>query len=139
MTDWQAPWAVLMTQAEGTSVIHETVFENRFNYVYELRKMGAKIDLFNPPVEDKKTFYNFNLDDDSPEFFHAARIHGPVQLHNAVTTVSDLRAGASLVVAALLAKGESVVHGVHTINRGYEDFDERLKKLGADIRKEEKE
>lgn len=139
MTDWQAPWAVLMTQAEGSSVIHETVFEDRFSYVAQLRKMGAKIDLFNPDVKDKKVFYNFNLDDDQPEFFHAARVHGPTDLHDAVVSVSDLRAGASLVVAALIAKGESVVHGVHTIQRGYEDFEKRLEQLGAQIRMEHDE
>lgn len=139
MTDWQAPWAVLMTQAEGDSVIHETIFEDRFSYVIQLRKMGAKIDLFNPEVKDKKLFYNFNLEDDRPEFCHAARIHGPTQLHNAVVAVSDLRAGASLVVAALLAKGESIVHGVHTVRRGYEDFENRLQKLGARIVKEQDE
>ncbi len=139
MTDWQAPWAVLMTQAEGESVIHETVFEDRFSYVTQLRKMGAKIDLFNPQVEDKKSFYNFNLDDDRPEFFHAAKILGPVKLHDGVVGVSDLRAGASLVVAALIANGESIVHGVNTIRRGYEGFEERLKKLGANIRKEQDE
>ncbi len=139
MTDWQAPWAVLMTQAEGESVIHETVFEDRFSYVTQLKKMGAKIELFNPEVRDKKAFYNFNFDDDRPEFFHAARIYGPAKLHDGVVGVSDLRAGASLVVAALIANGESVVHGVHTIRRGYEDFDERLKKLGANIKKEQDE
>ncbi|HUD44662.1 MAG TPA: UDP-N-acetylglucosamine 1-carboxyvinyltransferase [Patescibacteria group bacterium] len=139
MTDWQAPWAVLMTQAQGESVILETVFEYRFSYVLQLRKMGAKIDLFNPEVADKKSIYNFNLSDDRPEFFHAARIHGPTQLHDAVVEVSDLRAGASLVVAALLTKGESVVHGVHNIKRGYEDFENRLQKLGANIIKAEDE
>lgn len=139
MTDWQAPWAVLMNQAQGESIIHETVFEDRFSYILQLRKMGAKIDLFNPKVADKKAYYNFNIEDDRPEFYHAARIYGPTVLHNAVVEVSDLRAGASLVIAALIAKGESVVHGVHTIKRGYEDFELRLQQLGADIRKEKDE
>ncbi len=134
MTDWQAPWAVLMTQAQGASIIHETVFEDRFSYVSQLRKMGARVDLFNPEVKDKKKLYNFNPDDDHPGFFHAAKVHGPTNLHDAVVVVSDLRAGASLVVAALIAKGESVVHGVNIIQRGYEDFEKRLQKLGANIK-----
>jgi UDP-N-acetylglucosamine 1-carboxyvinyltransferase len=84
MTDWQSPWAVLMTQAEGVSTIHETIFENKFGYVHELRKMGAKIQLYNPEVENREATYNFNLDDDSPEYFHAIRITGPTPLHNAI-------------------------------------------------------
>lgn len=134
MTDWQAPWAVLMTQATGESVLHEAVFENRFGYVKELRKMGADIVLFNPEVEDPSSFYNFNLDDDKNGNFHAARITGPSTLHNAVVSISDLRAGASLVIAALAATGETTIHGVHLIKRGYEGFDKRLASLGAQIR-----
>ncbi|MBI4084286.1 MAG: UDP-N-acetylglucosamine 1-carboxyvinyltransferase [Candidatus Levybacteria bacterium] len=133
MTDWQAPWAVLMTQAMGESIIHETVFENRFSYVSELKKMGARISLFNPKVENPKEFYNFNMEDDDPKFFHTAKISGPTQLHNAVVNISDLRAGATLVIAALAAKGESVVHGIPIIQRGYASFDERLRSLGANI------
>lgn len=133
MTDWQAPWAVLMTQAKGESVVHETVFENRFSYIPELRKMGASITLFNPQVENQKEFYNFNMEDDNPEFFHAAKIQGPSSLHNAIVSITDLRAGATLVLAALAARGETVVHGIHHIKRGYEEFDQRLRTLGADI------
>ncbi len=135
MTDWQAPWAVLMTQAKGDSVIHETIFSNRFGYVSELRKMGAKIDFFNPQVDNPESFYNFNPSDDQPGFFHAIKIHGPTALHDAVVSISDLRAGASLVIAALAAKGETVIHGVHHIDRGYEQFEERLQLLGADIKR----
>ncbi len=134
MTDWQAPWAVLMTQAKGESIIHETVFENRFSYVSELKKMGARISLFNPKVENPKEFYNFNMEDDDPKFFHAAKISGLTHLHNAIVNISDLRAGATLVIAALAAKGESVVHGIPIIQRGYASFDERLRSLGADIK-----
>ena len=133
MTDWQAPWAVLMTHAQGESLIHEAVFENRFGYVKELKKMGADITLFNPEVEDPTSFYNFNLDDDAKGNFHAARISGPTPLHNAVVSISDLRAGASLVIAALAATGETTIHGIHLVQRGYEHFDERLRSLGADI------
>ena len=62
MTDWQAPWAVLMTQAKGTSTIHETVFESRFSYVSELSKMGAHIEFFDPAIDNPKDYYNFNWD-----------------------------------------------------------------------------
>jgi UDP-N-acetylglucosamine 1-carboxyvinyltransferase len=133
MTDWQAPWAVMMTQAVGESVIHETVFENRFGYVRELHKMGAKIELFNPEVINPKEMYNFNLADDHPDFFHAARIAGPVKLHNAVVTISDLRAGAALVLASLAAEGTSTVLGIEKLDRGYEQLEVRLRHLGASI------
>jgi UDP-N-acetylglucosamine 1-carboxyvinyltransferase len=135
MTDWQSPWAVLMTQAEGTSIVHETVFENKLGYVKDLKKMGAKMELFNPDIENKETVYNFNLADDSPNFFHAVRIHGPASLHDAVVTMLDLRAGAAVVLAALAASGETTIHGIHLVDRGYEKFEERLVSLGADIRR----
>ena len=135
MTDWQAPWALLMTQAEGISSIHETVYESRFQYVEELRKMGAKIELFNPKIKNPRDFYNFNWEDNRAEHFHAARIFGPTKLHNAVLQISDLRAGATLVLAALLASGESYVVGVEHLDRGYEDFEKRLRILGAKIKR----
>lgn len=135
MTDWQGPWAVLMTQAEGSSTIHETVYESRFGYVKELRKLGARIELFNPKVSDPKAVYNFNLKDDSPENKHAIRITGPTKLHNGVVNITDLRAGATLVLAALVAEGRSVVFGVEFLDRGYEDFEKRLTSLGATIKR----
>lgn len=135
MTDWQGPWAVLMTKAKGNSTIHETVYENRFGYVPELRKMGARIALFNPKIKNPDKVYNFNLKDDTGEYFHAAKIHGPTALHNGVLTISDLRAGATLVLTALAAKGQSVIFGVEHLDRGYEKFDERLRFLGADIKR----
>lgn len=135
MTDWQGPWAVLMTKAKGISTIHETIYEDRFGYALELQKMGAAISLFNPRVKDPKSLYNFNLSDDRKEYFHAVRIVGPNSLHNAVLTISDLRAGATLVLASLAAKGESIIHGVEHLDRGYERFDERLSDLGADIKR----
>lgn len=135
MTDWQGPWAILMTKGEGSSIIHETVYENRFGYADELNKMGAKIKLFNPVVKNPREFYNFNIKDDKKEFKHAAKISGPVELHDAVVNISDLRAGATLVLAALSAKGESVIFGVEHLDRGYERFDEKLRRLGADIKR----
>lgn len=133
MTDWQAPFAVLMTQALGVSTIHETVFESRFSYVSELKKMGATIDFFDPEVNNPEVFYNFNWAD-KPEGYHQAiRISGPTDLHNAILTIDDLRAGATLVLAALCAKGESYIHEVEHLDRGYEQFEERLTSLGANI------
>lgn len=133
MTDWQAPWAVLMTQANGVSTIHETVFESRFSYVHELRKMGTKIDFFSPPVENPETFYNFNWEDREEGSHQAVRITGPTKLHNAVLSADDIRAGATLVLAALTAQGKSYIHSVERIDRGYEKIEERLQKLGANI------
>ncbi|MCL5438452.1 MAG: UDP-N-acetylglucosamine 1-carboxyvinyltransferase [Patescibacteria group bacterium] len=133
MTDWQGPWAVLMTKAKGVSTIHETVYENRFGYVEELKKMGAKIRLYNPKIKNPQEVYNFNLNDDKKGYRHAAKIYGPVNLHNAVVNISDLRAGATLVLAALVAKGQSVVFGIEHLDRGYEKFEQRLKKVGANI------
>ena len=133
MTDWQAPWAMLMTQASGQSTIHETVFESRFSYVQELKKMGAKIEYFDPVVPNPEEFYNFNLSDRRDNFHQAIRISGPTKLHNAVLQMDDLRAGATLVLAALVAEGESFIHGVEQIDRGYEKIEERLRAIGANI------
>lgn len=136
MTDWQAPWAVLMTQADGISTIHETVFENRFSYVEELRKLGARIEFFQPKVKNPLTFYQFNLPKSKiPKYPQAIKIFGPVKLHNGVLNVTDLRAGASLLIGAAVAEGESVVNGVSVIERGYEAIDEKLREIGLKIKK----
>ncbi len=135
MTDWQAPWAVLMTQAKGASFIHEAVFENKFGYIGDLKKMGAHIDALYPQVENPEEFYNFNLEDDNDEYIHAIEIHGSTPLHNAVLTTIDIRAGAAIVLAALAAKGESTIFGIEKLDRGYEAFENRLTLLGADIKR----
>jgi len=135
MTDWQGPWAVLMTQTQGAAVIHETVYENRFGYTVELKKMGSDITLFNPYVKNPEKVYNFNLSDNNPSYFHAIRVKGPTKLHNAVVKISDLRAGATLVLAALASEGESVIFGVEHLDRGYEKFEARLESLGANIKR----
>lgn len=135
MTDWQGPWAILMTQAEGVGLIHETVYENRFGYVGELKKMGASITLFNPDIRNPEKVYNFNLCDNDPSYFHASRIKGRTLLHNAIVEVSDLRAGATLVLAALSAIGKSVIFGVEHLDRGYEKLEDRLGLLGANIKR----
>lgn len=133
MTDWQGPWAIFMTQAEGESVLHEAVYEYRFGYVDQLIKMGAKINFFNPHVENPESFYNFNYNEETKDYQHAIKIQGKTPLHNAILSITDLRAGATLVIAALIAKGRSVIYGVEQLERGYEDFQTRLKMLGADI------
>jgi len=111
-TDLQAPFTILMTQAEGESIIFETIFEGRFGYVEELRRMGAKIFLSD---------------------HHRILVRGPAHLRGREIESPDLRAGLAFVVAALLAKGESKISNIYQIDRGYERIDERLKKLGADI------
>lgn len=135
MTDWQAPWAVFMTQATGSSTIHETVFESRFSYVGELEKLGANISFFSPPIDKPQTFYNFNWDDRIEGFRQAIKIDGPAKLHNGVVDIHDLRAGATLILAALAAHGESYVHGAEHVDRGYEKIEERLTQLGANIKR----
>lgn len=135
MTDWQGPWAVLMTNARGETVIHETIYESRFGYVKELKKMGANISFFNPRVRKSEDVYNFNLSDRVPDYYHAIRVKGPIRLHNAVVEISDLRAGATLVLAAVSSEGKSVVFGVKHLDRGYEKFEERLRSLGARIKR----
>ncbi len=112
-TDMQAQFMALMSVANGTSVIRETIFENRFMHVAELRRMGADISIEGG----------------------VATIKGVDKLRGAPVMATDLRASASLVVAALAAKGESVIHRIYHLDRGYELIDEKLKKIGADIQR----
>lgn len=116
-TDLQAPFGLLATQCEGVSVIHDPLYEGRLGYIRELEKMGA-----GAVVCD----------------LHRAVIFGPSKLCGAIIKGLDLRAGATLVLAGLAAKGETIVEGVENLDRGYEHFDERLRKLGADIKRIEK-
>ena len=113
-TDLQAPFTVLMTQAKGISLIHETIFEGRLFYTDSLNQMGANIILCDP---------------------HRAIINGPSKLFARRLISPDIRAGIALVIAALIAKGESVIENVIQIDRGYERIEERLQKLGADIKR----
>jgi len=113
-TDLQAQFMALMTQAEGISFITETIFENRFMHVPELVRMGANI-----RIEGRQ-----------------AIVAGPTALSGAPVIASDLRASASLVLAALAAHGESVVDRVYHIDRGYERIEEKLSRLGAQIVRE---
>ncbi|HZZ99038.1 MAG TPA: UDP-N-acetylglucosamine 1-carboxyvinyltransferase [Candidatus Saccharimonadia bacterium] len=132
MTDWQPLWAVLLTQAKGVSEIHETVSENRFQYVADLQKMGAKATLYSPKIEHPEKFYNFNFDpnDKTP---HALKIEGVTPLKSGEFQVKDIRAGATLVLAGLVAKGTTTLHNVEQIDRGYEELDTRLRSMGAEV------
>ncbi len=127
MTDWQQPLIVALTQATGESVVHETVYENRFGFTQALNKMGARIEVHphglqrGPRRVPRRTLEQ------------AAVINGPTPLHAAEITVPDLRGGYSHVIAALTAEGESTVRNVGIISRGYEKFFDKLSVLGADF------
>lgn len=133
-TDWQPLWVTMMTQAKGISAVHETVYESRFGYVESLKQMGANIELFNPEVTSPDEVYNFNLNDTKQGQFHAARITGPTPLIAGEFTVKDLRHGATMMVAGLIAKGVTNLHDPENqIDRGYEKLDRRLCSMGARI------
>jgi len=114
LTDLQPQTAVLLTQTEGKSLIHEPLYENRFQYLHELKKMGADIEITDP---------------------HRALIFGKRKLFGNKLNSTDIRSGAALVLAALTAKGKSLIEGVEQIDRGYEKLDEKLRKLGAEIKR----
>ena len=114
-TDMQAPFMSLLAVAKGTSVMTETIFENRFSHVGELQRMGA----------------NIKIDSRS------AVIEGVETLTGAKVRATDLRAGAALILSALAAKGETEISDIYHIERGYDRIDEKLRRLGADIRREE--
>jgi UDP-N-acetylglucosamine 1-carboxyvinyltransferase len=127
MTDWQQPFVILLTQANGISIVHETVYEKRFGYVTELNKMGAEIELFNTCLG------GMNCRFANSEYYHSAVVKGPTELHSAEISIPDLRAGFSYLVAGVIAKGESIVNGAVYIDRGYEDIDVKFRELGAVI------
>ena len=110
-TDLQQPITTMLTTAWGTSYVTETIFENRFRYVDELRRMGADVRIFD----------------------NTAIVTGVEKLHGCAITATDLRAGAAMVVAALMAEGTSEIGGVQYIMRGYEHIDQKLRNLGADV------
>ncbi|GIW64839.1 MAG: UDP-N-acetylglucosamine 1-carboxyvinyltransferase [Patescibacteria group bacterium] len=134
MTDWQPNWAVLMTQAEGISTITERVFENRFSYVEELKKLGAKINFIEFTPSNPFDYYYFNYEE-RKKYSQKIEIIGPTKLHGGVLNIVDLRAGASLAIAALIANGESIINQVSILERGYENFIEKVKKIGGEIKK----
>jgi UDP-N-acetylglucosamine 1-carboxyvinyltransferase len=110
-TDMQAQYMALATQAEGTSVITEKIFENRFLHASEMMRMGAHISIEG----------------------HTATVRGPAALSGTVVQASDLRASAGLVLAGLVANGETLIERVYHIDRGYEGIVEKLRSVGADI------
>jgi UDP-N-acetylglucosamine 1-carboxyvinyltransferase len=112
-TDMQAQYMALATQAEGTSIVTENIFENRFMHAQELVRMGASI-----KIEGRR-----------------AIVRGKTPLSGAAVLASDLRASASLVLAALVADGETIIDRVYHLDRGYENIEEKLKGVGAQIRR----
>lgn len=129
MTDWQQPFSVLLTQSVGESIIHETVYEDRFGYTRDLIRMGASIAVSTDcPAGSKCRYFG-------EQFNHVAKINGPSRLKGTEIRVSDLRAGMAHIVAALAAEGESIISGIEHIDRGYEKIDERLRVLGAVIQR----
>lgn len=134
MTDWQPLWGILMTQAIGESEIIEAVHNNRLQYVEQLNQMGANISLFNPKITNLAHYYEFD-NPDLDQNFHACKIIGPTPLYAKNLIIPDLRAGATLTIAALIAQGRSELRNISHIERGYENLDERLLQLGADIQK----
>ncbi|HEX5564564.1 MAG TPA: UDP-N-acetylglucosamine 1-carboxyvinyltransferase [Sporosarcina sp.] len=113
-TDIQQPFSVLLTQATGSSVITDTIYSSRFKHIDELRRMNA----------------------DARTEGRSAIISGPTELQAAAVRATDLRAGAALVLAGLIADGETEVHDIFHVERGYSDLIEKLRGIGADIRKE---
>jgi len=132
MTDWQPLFTTLLTQAQGTSHVIEAVHNNRLAFTHELNKLGAKITLYNPSPPNPAAFYEFDWPESTPST-HAAQIIGPTPLTGSNLVVPDLRGGATLVMAALIARGHSLIAGIEHIDRGYENFDERLRALSAHI------
>jgi UDP-N-acetylglucosamine 1-carboxyvinyltransferase len=127
MTDWQQPFTVLLTQARGMSVIHETIYEDRFGYTQELNKMGADTGLFNKCLGELACRFK------EQDFLHSCVVRGPTPLTAASLTIPDIRAGCSYMLAALCAQGTSKVTGIEHIERGYEHLDAKLRTLGARI------
>lgn len=126
MTDWQQPFAVILTQADGISVIHETVYEKRFDYVKTLNDMGAEIELvgycLGQPCRFQKRSY-----------LHSCIIKGPTKLHAKIIKIPDLRAGFAHVIAALIAEGTSDIYGIDQLERGYANVARKLESIGAQI------
>ena len=127
LTDWQQPFVVLMTQAEGISIIHETIYENRFGYAATLKEMGADIELFTHCLGGKSCRFA------AQNFEHSIIIKGPTPLVGKKIQVPDLRAGFAYVLAALIAEEESTISGLHYIDRGYENLTAKLQALGASV------
>ncbi len=127
MTDWQQPLVVALTQARGLSIVHETVYENRFGFTDALRGMGATIQVYKECLGGRDCRFG------QRNFHHSAVVSGPTPLEAADIVVPDLRGGFSHLIAALAASGTSTVRGISLIDRGYENFQHKLTALGADV------
>ena len=122
-TDWQQPFATILTQANGISVIHETVHEKRFGYLDILNRLGAKTEVVSACLGAAECRYK------GQDFMHSALIHGPTKLKAVPTpiVIPDLRAGLAYLIATVLAEGESTLHAADQIERGYGNLAEKLK------------
>lgn len=127
LTDWQQPFVVLLTQAEGTSVIHETIYENRFGYAHNLREMGADIELYTHCLGGKQCRFA------AQNYHHSLIVKGATPLRSKDISIPDLRAGFAYVMAALLAPDVSTISNLAYLDRGYENLTQKLSALGADI------
>ncbi|HEY8543978.1 MAG TPA: UDP-N-acetylglucosamine 1-carboxyvinyltransferase [Acidimicrobiales bacterium] len=127
MTDWQPPLIVLMTQAEGMSVLHETVYEDRLGYVEALTAMNAEIELFDTCLGGPACRFH------DSSAIHSAVVRGVSKLQGAEVTIPDVRASFSSVIAAAVAQGPSLLHGIHHLERGYNRPFETLESLGLRI------
>jgi UDP-N-acetylglucosamine 1-carboxyvinyltransferase len=125
MTDWQQPLVVALTQAQGLSIVHETVYENRLGFTEALVRMGATIQTYRECLGSTPCRFG------AMDFRHSAVVSGATPLRAAEIEVPDLRGGFSHLIAALAAEGTSTVHGVELIDRGYEHFFAKLEGLGA--------
>jgi UDP-N-acetylglucosamine 1-carboxyvinyltransferase len=130
-TDWQQPFALFLTQADGVSVIHETVYENRFGYLKTLKKLGAEVQLATHCLGSSPCRF------EGKGHEHSAIISGvtPLVAVEEPLEIPDLRAGLAYVIAAALAKGTTILRGVPMVERGYGDIVPRLKALGLKIEK----
>ncbi|MBX3312774.1 MAG: UDP-N-acetylglucosamine 1-carboxyvinyltransferase [Actinobacteria bacterium] len=127
MTDWQTPLVVLFTQADGMSVLHETVYEDRLVYVPALKQMGAEVELFSTCLGGESCrFHDTNAK-------HSAVVKGISKLRGADVEVPDVRAGFSSVIAAAIADGPSRISGIHHLERGYHRPAEQFADLGLSI------
>lgn len=133
VTDWQQPFVVLLTQASGSSVVHETVYENRFGYTETLGQMGADITLFRQCLGGKECRFA------SQSFCHSIIVKGATPLVGKEITIPDLRAGFAYVMAALVATDTSTISGLHFLDRGYENLVGKLGALGIDVSRSKKE
>lgn len=128
MTDWQQPFVVMLTQAKGVSIVHETVYENRFGYTQALVDMGADIDLTTACLGSKRCRYK------DRDHMHSAIIRGITPLHGHNVDIPDLRAGFAYLIAALVAEGETEMTNIRYMERGYANIPEQMAAIGADIK-----